>query len=277
MPTKRTEERYEIDSLDGLRSELVGTWAKEKHARLCHYVDISRAARRKFDGNSTFIDLYCGPGRAKIKGSTTHIPGGVLAAVTEAARNTPFGSIHIADLDPVNVTACRQRLEADQLGPLHYEVGRAEDTARTVVSKLSRTGLHFAFLDPYNVQSLPFEVLGTLAQMPRMDLLIHLSAMDLTRNVKQLMNTGALDAFAPGWREHANPAERNDVAVRAVVHHWCNLIRQLGYEDVSDRLELVSGQKNQPLYWLVLASKSALGKKFWGEVSNVTPQYRLPF
>ncbi|KHL59195.1 three-Cys-motif partner protein TcmP [Xanthomonas cannabis] len=276
MPTKRTEERYEIDPHDGLKAEVVGAWAQEKHARLRHYVDISRAARRKFDKNSTYIDLYCGPGRAKIKDTTIFIPGGALAAV-DAARSVPFGSIHIADLDEANVQACRHRMGVSGFGPVNHLIGRAEDTAKSVVPKLSRTGLHFAFLDPYNVQSLPFEVLKTLAQMNRMDLLIHLSAMDLTRNVKQLMSSGALELFAPGWREHVDPAERNDLVVRAVVRHWCNLIRQLGYEDVSDRLELVSGKKNQPLYWLVLASKNELGRRFWGEVSNVTPQHRLPF
>ena len=57
MPTKRPEERYEIDAVDNLRREIVGNWSNEKHLRLKHYVNISRAARRKFYGNSTFIDL----------------------------------------------------------------------------------------------------------------------------------------------------------------------------------------------------------------------------
>ncbi|SEM57839.1 three-Cys-motif partner protein [Pseudoxanthomonas sp. GM95] len=275
MPKRSKEDRYEIDPVDGLSRELVGSWAREKHLRLAHYVNISRAARRKFDGNSSFIDLYCGPGRARIRDTEIVLQGGTLVAATEAARSVPFGQIHLADLDPVNVHACKTRLERDRLGPLHSYVGTAEQTAKQVVSKLSPSGLHFAFLDPYNVLTLPFAVISTLAQAPRMDLLIHLSAMDLTRNVKRIMANGELDQFAPGWKAHANPADRNDIAVRCVVQHWCNLIRGLGYEDVSEKVELVSGDKNQPLYWLVLASRNALGTKFWGEVSNVTAQQRL--
>lgn len=275
MPTKRTDERYETDPADGFRREVVGTWASEKHLRLRHYVDISRAARRKFEGNSTFIDLYSGPGRARIRSTDSWVPGGTLVAASEAMRVSPFGRIHLGDLDPVNVLACKARMELEQLGPISTYVGKAQDTAEQVAGNLTKSGLHFAFLDPYSVQALPFGVIQTLAQLPRMDLLIHFSAMDLTRNVKRLMANGGLDEFAPGWEEHADPAEKNAVAVSRVVQHWCNLIRGLGYQDVSDRLELVSGDKNQPLYWLVLASRSTLGKRFWGEVSNVTPQTRL--
>lgn len=277
MPTKRTEERYELDPIDGLRRELVGCWVKDKHTRLRHYIDISRAARRKFGGNSSFIDLYCGPGRARIKGTPECLPGGTIAAGIEAYRDTPFGAIYFADLDPENVRACDARLERERIAPRFAYEGAAEKTAAQVVANLSDTGLHFAFLDPYNVGSIPFELIRTLASKRRMDLLIHFSAMDLSRNIRQYMRNGVLERFAPGWRGHVDPNSRNDLAVVALVHYWCNLIRQLGYQDVSERLELVSGDRNQPLYWLVLASKSPLGARFWGEVSNVTPQNRFNF
>lgn len=206
MPTKRTEERYDKDPIDGGRREIVGSWAQEKHLRLRHYVDISRAARRKFDRNSSFIDLYCGPGRAVIKDTGVAIPGSAIAACAEAARYTSFGAIHIADLDATNVSFCQERLNREGLGPVSTYAGKAEETARQVVSKLPRSGLHFAFLDPYSVQALPFQVIQTLAELPKMDLLIHFSAMDMQRNVKQLMSNGKLDLFAPGWHEQVDSA-----------------------------------------------------------------------
>lgn len=275
MPTKRKEDRYELDPADGLRRELVGPWAQEKHQRLRHYVDISRAARRKFQGNSTFIDLYCGPGRARIKNSNIVIPGSAIAAASEAQRHSAFGEIYIADLDETNVAHCEQRLAQEHIQPVFSFVGEAETTVRTIRQKLSPSALHLAFLDPYNIQALPFSVIRTLAELPRMDLLIHVSTMDLQRNVKAFMANGKLDRFAPGWRERVEPAARNDVALLAVFHHWCDLIRKLGYQEVGDLVERVSGARNQPLYWLVLASKNSLGKEFWGKVSNVSPQQRL--
>ncbi|GHH52123.1 three-Cys-motif partner protein TcmP [[Pseudomonas] boreopolis] len=275
MPTKRKDDRYETDQMDGLRRELVGPWAQEKHQRLKHYVDISRAARRKFQGNSTFIDLYCGPGRARVKDSNIIIPGSAVAAAVEAARHSRFGKIYIADLDKTNVAHCEQRLAQEQIQPVFSYSDDAEVTARLIRQQLSPSALHLAFLDPYNIQALPFSVIQTLAELPRMDLLIHVSTMDLQRNVKAFMANGKLDRFAPGWHNSVDPAARNDVALLSVFHHWCGLIRELGYEEVGDLVERVSGTRNQPLYWLVLASKSKLGKEFWSKVSNVTPQHRL--
>lgn len=277
MPTKRREDRYEPDPVDGLPCELVRSWVKEKHTRLCHYVDISRAARKKFGGNSSFIDLYCGPGRAKITDTAEYVSGGTVAAALEAKRHTPFGSIHFGDLEPDNVAACEARLARERLEPRYSYTGPANETAAQVVASVSDTGLHFAYLDPYNISAIPFEVIRTLAGKAHMDLLIHISAMDLSRNLRSFMRNGTLEAFAPGWRDHISPNARNSVAVLEVVNYWCDLIRGLGYEDVSKRLEVVSGGKKQRLYWLVLASKHPLGAKFWGEVSNVTPQDRFPF
>ncbi|ALN56812.1 hypothetical protein GLE_1455 [Lysobacter enzymogenes] len=274
MPTKRKEERYEIDLDDGLRRELVGTWVQEKHQRLRYYVDISRAARRKFHGNSTFIDLYCGPGRARIKDTPVIVPGSAVVAASEAARHAAFGKIYIGDISATNLDHCRQRLEQERLSPIIAFEGAAEVTAQAVSRELSPSALHFAFLDPYSVQALPFTVIEALAELPKMDILIHFSIMDMQRNIKALMKAGKLDQFAPGWRDQVDPALRNASALLAVFHYWCGLIRNLGYY-VSDNVERVSGTHNQPLYWLVLVSKDKLGERFWDKISNVTPQPRL--
>ncbi|MBS0225723.1 MAG: three-Cys-motif partner protein TcmP [Proteobacteria bacterium] len=277
MPTKPKKERYEIDPDDGLPRELVGEWVAEKHLRLQHYIDISRAARRKFNGNSTFIDLYCGTGRARIPDSNQVHDGSALVAGLEAAKHDPFGKMYIADLDELNVSACATRLERSGLGNFENFIGPAEETVSIITSKLNKSGLHFAFLDPYNLMTLPFSVIRTLANFPRMDLLIHFSMMDLQRNVSFFMRSGRLDHFAPGWRNHVDQNARNNVKVQAVFQYWCNLISELGYKDPTYQAELVKGTRNQPLYRLVLASKSDIGKRFWGEVSNVTAQTRLPF
>ena len=62
-----------IDGDDGLPAEEVGVWAKEKHDYLCRYIDISRSTRAKYLGpgkaGATYIDLFCGPGRCKVRDS----------------------------------------------------------------------------------------------------------------------------------------------------------------------------------------------------------------
>jgi three-Cys-motif partner protein len=107
-----------------------------------------------------------------------------------------------------------------------------------------------------------------------MDLLIHVSIMDLQRNVRALMTSGKLNKFAPGWDKKVNNAATNPKLVMAVFEYWRSLLSQLGYL-VSDNIERVTGNRNQPLYWLVLASKHDLADKLWGEVSQVEPQGRL--
>src|SRR5664279_6425586 len=99
---------------DGLPLDEVGPWAKEKHERLRKYVDISRAARRKFtqgSGGATYIDLYCGAGRAVIRETAEKIDGSPLVAF-KCARDggVPFSEIHIADAAEEKCHAARARI-----------------------------------------------------------------------------------------------------------------------------------------------------------------------
>ena len=275
MPTQKDDDRYEIDPEDGLRRAIVGDWAPEKHLRLQKYVDITRAVRRKFGGNATYIDLYCGPGRARLRRTGEVVEGSALVAATEAMRGrNPYREVIIGDLDPVNVEACEDRLNRLRVGNVRAYAGTAEDVATSILPTLHPTGFNLAFLDPFNLESLPFQVIQTLAQAKSMDLLIHVSIMDLQRNVRALMTSGKLNSFAPGWDKKINSAATNPKLVMAVFEYWRGLLSQLGYL-VSDNIERVTGNRNQPLYWLVLASKHDLADKLWGEVSQVEPQGRL--
>lgn len=275
MPAQKDDDRYEIDPEDELRRAIVGDWAPEKHLRLQKYVDITRAVRRKFGGNATYIDLYCGPGRARLRKTGEVVEGSALVAATEATRRrNPYREVIIGDLDPVNVEACETRLNRLRVGNVRAYAGAAEDVAVKILPTLHPTGFNLAFLDPFNLESLPFRVIQTLAQAKSMDLLIHVSIMDLQRNVRALMTSGKLSSFAPGWEKKINSAATNPKLVMAVFEYWRSLLSQLGYL-VSDNIERVTGNRNQPLYWLVLASKHDLADKLWGEVSQVEPQGRL--
>jgi hypothetical protein len=274
MPTQKDQDRYEDDPQDGLRRAIVGNWAPEKHLRLQKYVDITRAVRRKFGGNATYIDLYCGPGRARLRKTGEVVEGSALVAALEAARRNPYREIIIGDLDPINVSACDGRLKRVGIANVRAYTGTALDVAAQILPTLNPTGFNLAFLDPFNIETLPFGVIQTLAQAQRMDLLIHVSIMDLQRNVRSMMASGKLDAFAPGWEKKVNRAATNPALVMGVFEYWRSLLAQLGYL-VSANIERVTGDRNQPLYWLVLASKHDLADKLWGEVSQVEPQGRL--
>ncbi|UGB44645.1 three-Cys-motif partner protein TcmP [Frateuria edaphi] len=274
MPTQKDQDRYEVDPHDGLRRAIVGGWAPEKHLRLRKYVDITRAVRGKFGRNATYIDLYCGPGRARLREAGDIVDGSAIVAATEAASKNPYREIIIGDLDPLNVEACQERLNRLGIANVRAFTGTALEVAGKVLPTLNPTGFNLAFLDPFNIEALPFGVIETLAQAKHMDLLIHVSIMDLQRNVRSMMMSGKLDAFAPGWEKTVNRGATNSTLVMQVFEHWRNLLASMGYL-ISDNIERVRGNRNQPLYWLVLAAKHDLADKLWGEVSQVEPQRRL--
>jgi three-Cys-motif partner protein len=263
---------------DSLMVSEVGEWTLEKHARLKRYIDISRAVRRKFvrRAGATYIDLFCGPGKSTIRETGEAIRGSPVVAVATANEGqTPFTDVFLADSDEVAVRAAADRVRS--LGAsVHAEVGPAKETVKKVVAGLDQYALHFAFLDPFNLDPLPFSVIEELAHMKRMDMLIHVSIQDLQRNLRRYMeeDDGVLDHFAPGWRQRVDVRSTDRIVRTEIFRHWLNLIRGLDMEP-SEGIERVSGSKNQPLYWLVFVSRHERAKDFWEKIRNVSSQHPL--
>ena len=144
---------------------------------------------------------------------------------------------------------------------------------------LDAYGLHLAYLDPYNLETLPYSVIDSLSALKRMDLLIHVSTQDLQRNLARYVaaDTSPLDSFAPGWRDEIKNASMPNDAMRAdIVQHWLELIRQLDMVP-SEAFALVTGSKGQRLYWLMFASRHKLPDKLWNSVRNLEKQGELPW
>lgn len=265
---------------DGLPLDEVGPWAKEKHERLYKYVDISRATRRKFvtgSGGATYIDLFCGSGRAFIRDTDEKIDGSPLVAFKCAIDGgVPFSEIHIADADENKCGSAAKRIFAVGGSALHY-TGKAEDTAAQIVGRLNSFGLHFAFLDPYNLDALPFAVIETLGRLKHIDMLIHVSAQDLQRNLDTYtkLDDTRLERFAPNWRDHVD-LNQSQRSIRAgILAHWARNIEALGLSS-AEHAELITGSaKNQRLYWLVMVSRHKLAKDFWDKIRNVSGQGEL--
>lgn len=265
---------------DGLPGEDVGQWVEKKHATLRRYVDISRAVRAKWVGigkaGATYIDPFCGTGRCKIRETGEWIDGGAVAAWKESQRGgQPFTQIYIGDMDPDRLSACERRLKA--LGaPVLAIQGPASQTIHQIVANLHQAGLHFAFLDPYNLETLDFNIINVLSKFKRIDILVHLSKMDLQRNVDQYTSgaSSPLDAVMPGWRSTVNLAQSKSAIREQLVGHWLDLIRGLGVWP-SAKMQLITAAKGQPLYWLILAAKHDLPQSFWKTASNPGGQGEL--
>src|SRR3954462_8163808 len=107
-----SSEATETNGFSRLSSSLNRTaviWVINKHKSLRRYVDISRGARKKFlgEGNAgaTYIDLFCGTGRARIRETGAWIDGSAVSAwkIAQGGR-APFSEILVADIDQTRRT-----------------------------------------------------------------------------------------------------------------------------------------------------------------------------
>lgn len=270
------------DGDDGLPVEEVGIWAKEKHTYLNRYLDISRAVRARWLGpgraGATFIDPFCGPGRCRIRETGEFVDGGVVAAwKMSVSSGAPFSQVYVGDLDPKRREAATHRLKA--LGaPVVALEGNALQMVLSVVPLLNPHGLHFAFLDPFNLEALDFAIIKNLAELKRIDMLVHINQMDLQRNLINNVDSeeSAFDALAPGWRDKVDSGRKQSEVRQAVFLYWRDLVASQGVWP-SLEMRLISGHTNQPLYWLLIAAKHDLAHQFWATASNVEGQGSLGF
>lgn len=261
----------------------VGEWTKEKHKRLEYYVGICSGVRKKFleksSKTATYIDLFCGSPQVQIKNTDKKIDSGAITAwKTSKEKGTPFSEIFIADKK-----AEYKKDTAKKLTELGAKVTELEGCAVDAAQEFSKIhderlpcfqrGLHFAFLDPFGLIGLDFEIIKILSQCKRMDILIHISSMGLRRNLDKFMkpDNQRLNTFAPGLKENLNLSGNNNKKDRAdILNYWKKKTVELGFNNNEVRTTEVRGNNNQLLYWLALIAKHKLADKFWGEVLERT-------
>jgi three-Cys-motif partner protein len=269
-----------VDGDDGLPAEEVGPWAKEKQELLGRYVDISRGARSKFIGpfkaGATYIDLFCGPGRSKIKDTSEFIDGSCVTAWRKSVgSNAPFSQVFISDKDEDRLALATERLQRLN-APVRLIPGPAVAAAEAILKRLEPHGLHFAFVDPFSLGALNFSIFATLTRRKRMDILVHLSKMDLQRNLDENIGseTSSFDNFAPGWKAIIDVDQAQRRVRTEIVEHWRDLVSKLGTE-ASTEMRLLKGGNGQHLYWLLLLANHDLAHKFWKAAANIERQGEL--
>lgn len=262
---------------DGLPVEEVGAWAKDKIDSLRRYIDISRAVRFKWlgprKGGATYIELFCGPGRSKIRRTGEFIEGSCVAAWQASVRGgSPFSQIILGDADDERRELAVQRLK--HIGaPVIGVPGDAVTAAKEIKTQLRLSGLHFVFVDPYNLGAFDFDVIETFAQLKYVDMLVHVSKMDLQRNTGMNIaaQQSAFNRFAPGWRDAVNLNQRHSAVRREVFEFWRKKVAALGIPASTD-MQLITGSRGQHLYWLTLVAKHQLAHQFWKVASNSSGQ-----
>jgi three-Cys-motif partner protein len=120
-------------------------------------------------------------------------------------------------------------------------------------------------------------VLEAFSRLKRIDMLIHVSAQDLQRNLHSYtkLDDDRLERVMPGWRKGVDLRQSQQATRAALLAYWASKIEALGLPPAK-HVELVSGiSRNQRLYWLVFVSRSDFAKSLWDKIRNVSGQGQL--
>lgn len=273
-----TRKTYEIDHADthpalcverGPDNRGVGPWVRDdKHRLLADYVEATWAARRRF-AKRVYIDLFAGPGRIQVAGQAGTADGGALVAWRQSQRvaSGAFTHVFVGDVDPERLNACVARLAAAG-APVRGFVGPAAQTVDEVLAAVPRGSLCLAYLDPYNLEFLSFDIIRKLASLPKIDFAVHFSVMDLQRNVLTEFGRRRFDAALPGWQQRIDPdAHAKQRVPELFFDLWCEQLSALGFK-LSKRMPLILNTGGAPIYRLVFMTRHALPESIWDDVAK---------
>jgi three-Cys-motif partner protein len=267
--SQRDPERY-TQGDDGLIVEKVGSWAVKKLKIVTDYVYASGGARKKYlETGAAYIDPFCGPARSLVREKTEFIDGSPVAAFKKAIDSpAQFTSINISDGDEELLAVATKRLTALN-APVRPIPGPASEALPKIVRSLNRDGLHLAFLDPYNLSALSFDLFQELAKLKRIDIIAHVSVADLQRNAARYAEEDydQFDKFAPGWREKVSTKTTKSAFRAAILKYWSDKVSALGLPQAR-HWQLIQADRGQRLYWLILLARHDLARGLWAKVSS---------
>ena len=187
---------------DGLPVQCVGTWSSEKHDILRRYLAASGLPRRRYlppaPGGAAFIDLFAGPGRARIRTTGALDDGSPLVALRQPIG---FTRLVLCEIDTESVDTLRRRVAGAQI-PVSILEGDCNNHVADIAKVIPEWGLNAAFIDPYRLEGLCFATIAALAGFKRMDLLVFFPVGEIKRNLERNRATyGALINRAVGTDE----------------------------------------------------------------------------
>ena len=249
---------------DGVRDWV---W-REKHRLLATYIDAARSAAKspKFS-NWIYIDPFCGAGRVQGRDESFTRPGGAMVAWRQSQiSNSPFDQVLIGDLDKSKVDACQARLAATGCNVTAFQ-GKAEDTVNDMIRAVPPRSLCLVYIDPYNLSLLSYQMLKSLASLPKVDFVVHFSTMDWLRNTANATNPAypRLDEVSPGWRDRLAGVSNASLPV-ALFNDWYAKIEALDFQFA--KAHPIFNNTQHEIYKLVFFARHPLPLKLWGDVAK---------
>jgi three-Cys-motif partner protein len=260
---------------DGLTTPEVGSWAETKYRLFALYDELFSTGMKNKWHQRVYLDLYAGAGYSRIQGTSKFLKASHIIALTVA---NPFDKYVFCEESEDLLNALKARVT--RIGPeadVAYILGNCDDEIEKIykqIPKASSTNkvLSLCLVDPFDF-GLKFETLRKLSTV-FMDFVVLLAiGMDANRNYEHYVdgNSRKIDEALGNteWRERwkATGIRRSDFR-RFLAREFCRSMECLNYlKRPLDRMKQVrSAEKNLPLYYLALFSRSETAFKFWDDV-----------
>lgn len=252
---------------DGELVREVGAWSEEKLFYVERYVDIFTEGMKNRWPRRVYIDLFSGPGKCVIEGTSREIPGSPLIALKYG-----FTDALLNDKDP-RATASLKRRTAEF--PAIKSLVTTEDcntAARMAPSalQLDQPGtLALAVVDPTAFQ-ISLASLEELTRGRRVDLIVTLMTGYLKRFLAEPAFPKDLDSFfgGPDWQGLVDLRRSGGkITFGALLDLYASKLRAIGYAYVDHDINLLNSNE-QTIYHLVFASKNDRGLDFFRKISG---------
>jgi three-Cys-motif partner protein len=238
--------------------------------------------RHKWKGKRTYVDLYSGSGKCRIRGSNRILLGSPLIALSV---EFPFDRYILCESDPTRLAALK-----DRVAYMHPErnvlwVDRnCNEQAKQICELIPKDNLVLCFVDPYDCD-IRHETLKALSSSARgVDFLCLLALqMDAKRNIVHYLQpeNRKIDEMlgTEDWRKRWAEEERKGADfARFLALEFARSMQTLDYRrtELVDMKLIKTLDRHVPLYYLALFSKHPTAFKFWIQVLKyATPQRGL--
>jgi three-Cys-motif partner protein len=270
-----TPDEITLASDDGLVCPEVGSWTEDKHRLVALYSTLFSSGMKNKWGRRVYVELYAGAGLSRIRNTSKIIFGSPLLALRV---KDPFDKYIFCEDDPKKLEALRLRVKkVASTAEVDYVLGDcnehiAEILAKIPIGSTGDTVLTLCFADPFDI-SLKFETLRVLSDR-YMDFVVLLAVYsDANRAYKRYVLEEAVkvDEFlgSKSWRERWRAAEASSISFpKFLAEEFAASMEKLGYlpTPIHQMKRVRSDEKNLPLYYIAMFSRSSLAQKFWDDV-----------
>jgi three-Cys-motif partner protein len=260
---------------DGLTCPEVGAWAETKYRLLALYDELFSTGMKNKWAKRVYFDLYAAAGYSRIRGTKTILKGSPIIALTVP---DPFDKYIFCEESPELLVALKARVE--RIAPtaaVAFVPGSCDSEIDKICAEIpkgssSNKVLSLCLVDPFDF-GIKFETLRRLSAVFIDFVVLLMIGMDANRNYDHYVDghsTKIDEALGnTEWRERWKAAGIRRSEFRPFLATEFSLsMESLGYlRKPLDRMRLVRNvDKNSPLYYIALFSRSEMAFKFWDDV-----------